>query len=301
MERAEQSTLWITASEDGASATCVGVAPACKELRSGPNKSEREPTSARSTNYGSGHLIPAFHGTGRTFSLLPSHPLDAASRSIDAPLVSCLRGKVPRPKMVSSNQKRFQLCFVRNSPRGTSEPRVFHPKREPRPSPPRWGAGSRESSFGGVRRAFCYEGSVSQIHGRGQNFLHGTSCCGIFATPGEYFSPITLLGDFPVRMSQIEHVGGRAHGRRDDSIDCDSGVRCRFCAGPLGHQARPPRRCEIEEGTVSDFTSSPNQACYLAITRTANLRYGKPRPAGSSPRAGRALTRSAPCLICALG
>src|SRR6266566_2912896 len=74
--------LWITASEDGASATCVGVAPACKDLRSGPNKSEREPTSARSTDYGSGHLIPAFHGTGRTFSLLPSHPLDAASRSI---------------------------------------------------------------------------------------------------------------------------------------------------------------------------------------------------------------------------
>src|SRR5262249_15004773 len=131
MQRAEQSTLWITASEDGASATCVGVAPACKELRSGPNKSEREPTSARSTNYGSGHLIPAFHGTGRTFSLLPSHPLDAASRSIDAPLVSCLRGKVPRLKMVSSNQKRFQLCFVRNSPRGGRG--VFHPKRETPP------------------------------------------------------------------------------------------------------------------------------------------------------------------------
>ena len=74
----------ITASEDGASATCVGVAPACKDLRSGPNKSESEPTSARSTDYGSGHLIPAFHGTGRTFSLLPSHPLDV-SRSIDAP------------------------------------------------------------------------------------------------------------------------------------------------------------------------------------------------------------------------
>ena len=60
----------ITASEDGASAACVGVAPACKELRSGPNKSEREPTSARSTNYGSGHLSPAFHGTGHIFSSL---------------------------------------------------------------------------------------------------------------------------------------------------------------------------------------------------------------------------------------
>src|SRR5262249_50799438 len=136
LETAEQSIVWITASEDGASATCVGVAPACKELRSGPNKSEREPTSARSTNYGSGHLSPAFHGTGHTFSLLPSHPLDAASCSIDAPLVSCLRGKVLRPKMVSSNQKRFQLCFVRNSPRDERAGRPS-PKREPRPSPPR--------------------------------------------------------------------------------------------------------------------------------------------------------------------
>ena len=165
LERAEQSTVWITASEDGAPATCVGVAPACKELRSGPNKSEREPTSARSTNYGSGHLIPAFHGTGRTFSLLPSHPLDAASRSIDAPLVSCLRGKVPRPKMVSSNQKRFQLCFVRNSPRGTSEPRVFHPKREPRPSPPRWGAGVSGTLIWWCTKGTCYEGSVRKFTG----------------------------------------------------------------------------------------------------------------------------------------
>ena len=37
---------------------------------------------------------------------------------------------------------------------------------------------------------------------------HGTSCCGIFATLGEYFCPITLRGDFPVRMSQLDHVGG---------------------------------------------------------------------------------------------
>jgi hypothetical protein len=32
--------------------------------------------------------------------------------------------------------------------------------------------------------------------------------CEIFATLGEYFCPITLLGDFPVRMSQLEHVRG---------------------------------------------------------------------------------------------
>ena len=156
------------------------------------------------------------------------------------------------------------------------------------------------------------------------NLPHGTSCCGIFATLGEYFSPITLLGDFPVRMSQLEHVGERAHGSGDDSIDCDSGVRCRFCAGPLGRQARPLRRCEIEEGTVSDFTSAPNQACclvgydaplsrvrrgkspaagflspggrgvvvLLAMTRPANPRYGEvPGPSIRQRRVG-ALTRS---------
>ena len=62
---------------------------------------------------------------------------------------------------------------------------------------------------------------------------------------------------FLFECHNLEHVGGRAHGCRDDSIDCGFGVRCRFCAGPLGHQARPLRRCEIEEGTVSDFTSAP--------------------------------------------
>jgi hypothetical protein len=37
--------------------------------------------------------------------------------------------------------------------------------------------------------------------------------CGILVTLGKCFCPITLLGDFPVSMSQLEHVGGRAHGR----------------------------------------------------------------------------------------
>jgi len=207
LERAEQSTLWITASEVGASATCVGVAPACKELRSGPNKSEREPTSARSTNYGSGHLIPAFHGTGRTFSLLPSHPLDAASRSIDAPLVSCLRGKVPRPKMVSSNQKRFQLCFVRNSPRGTSEPRVFHPKREPRPSPPRWGAGSREPSFGVVRRAFVTRAPFRKFTGAAKTSSRNVVLWD-FCDTWQMFSPDHIAGRFCCSDVAIRTRGG---------------------------------------------------------------------------------------------
>jgi hypothetical protein len=38
--------------------------------RSGPNNSERESTSGRSTNYGSGRLIQVFRDIGRIFSLL---------------------------------------------------------------------------------------------------------------------------------------------------------------------------------------------------------------------------------------
>jgi len=200
-------------------------------------------------------------------------------------LVSCLRGKVPRPKMVSSNQKRFQLCFVRNSPRGRASRASFTQNENPARVRRVGGRVSREPSFGGVRRALVTRAPFANSRAR-PKLPHGTSCCGIFATLGEYFSPITLLGDFPVRMSQLEHVGGRAHGSRDDSIDCDSGVRCRFCAGPLGRQARPLRRCEIEEGTVSDFTSAPNQACCL-VGHDAPLPVcvvASPRPPVLSPR-----------------
>jgi hypothetical protein len=54
----------------------VRVAPARDEPRSGSNNSERGPTSGRSTNYGSGHLIRVFRDIGRIFSLLIllSHP-----------------------------------------------------------------------------------------------------------------------------------------------------------------------------------------------------------------------------------
>ena len=181
--------------------------------------------------------------------------------------------------MVSSNQKRFQLCFVRSSPRGTSEPRVFHQNENPARvrvmglrfansrARPKFLTGTglsvlvgRHGAMNPTERVRCPGARLIQkneIRTACLSRPHGTSCCGIFVTLGEYFCPITLLGDFPVRMSQLEHVGGRAYGCRGDSIDCDSGVRCRFCAGPLGHQAKPLRRCEIEEGTVSDFTSAP--------------------------------------------
>jgi hypothetical protein len=48
----------------------VRVVPAHDEPRSGSNNSERGPTSGRSTNYGSGHLIRVFRDIGRIFSLL---------------------------------------------------------------------------------------------------------------------------------------------------------------------------------------------------------------------------------------
>lgn len=44
------------------------IAPARKELHNGSNKSEREPTNGRFTNYGRGHLVPAVRSIGRNFS-----------------------------------------------------------------------------------------------------------------------------------------------------------------------------------------------------------------------------------------
>jgi len=54
----------------------VRVALAHDELRIVQNNSERESTSGRSTDCGTGHLIRAFHDIGRMFSLLfpLSHP-----------------------------------------------------------------------------------------------------------------------------------------------------------------------------------------------------------------------------------
>jgi hypothetical protein len=56
-------------------------------------------------------------------------------------------------------------------------------------------------------------------------------------TLGKCFRPITLLGDFAVRMPQSEHVG-RAHGRRDNSIDCDSDFVAGFVLDRLAMRRR---------------------------------------------------------------
>ena len=44
------------------------IAPARNELHNASNKSEREPTTGRSTNYGREHLGPAFPRIGRNAS-----------------------------------------------------------------------------------------------------------------------------------------------------------------------------------------------------------------------------------------
>src|SRR6516164_11816345 len=78
----------------------VRVAPVHDEPRSSSNKSEREPTSVRSTNYGSERLVRVLRDIGRIFSLpfLLSHP---------SPIGHPLRGRVQKRKrnMVSSKAK----------------------------------------------------------------------------------------------------------------------------------------------------------------------------------------------------
>ena len=117
----------------------VRVAPAHDEPRSGSNNSERESTSGRSTDCGSGHLIRVFRDIGRIFSLLflLSHP---------SPVGHPLKRRVQKQKTeygFVEGKKRFQLCFVRNS-RGRACSVSFAKTR----TPPRHCGGSR----GGVSR-----------------------------------------------------------------------------------------------------------------------------------------------------
>jgi hypothetical protein len=88
-------------------------APARKELCNGSNKSEREPTSGRSTNYGTGHLIRVFRDIGRIFSLLflLSHP---------SPIGGPAEREVQKRKrnMVSSKAKNGFNCVSCGTHRG---------------------------------------------------------------------------------------------------------------------------------------------------------------------------------------
>ena len=71
------------------------IAPAREELRNASNKSEHEPTSDHSTNYGNGHLIRVFRDIGRIFSwLLPCTWLLLGLSGNRHPFVTCCRGIV---------------------------------------------------------------------------------------------------------------------------------------------------------------------------------------------------------------
>jgi hypothetical protein len=83
------------------------VAPAHDKLRSGPNSSERESTSARSTDYGNGHLIRVFRDIGRIVSLLflLSHPSPVGHQLMK-------RVQTGRPNLVSSKAKTVSFVFL---------------------------------------------------------------------------------------------------------------------------------------------------------------------------------------------
>src|SRR5262249_17498906 len=58
--------------------------------------------------------------------------------------------------------------------------------------------------------------------------------------------PVMLRGGFSFRIVTTR-TRGRAHGRRDDSIDCDSDIRGRLRAIPMGYEARPLQDQQVEE------------------------------------------------------
>jgi hypothetical protein len=141
----------------------VRDAPAHDEPHSGPNNSEREPTSGRSTKYGSGHLIRVFRDIGRIFSLpfLLSH---------SSPVGHPLRRRVQKRKTLYGfveGKNRFNCVSC-----GTH--RAFRQKRGPRPSAVSHvtRAGSREPSVE-CRMNYCYEGSAWKTHGRGRGSPEG--------------------------------------------------------------------------------------------------------------------------------
>ena len=106
----------------------VRVAPARDEPRTGSNNSERESTSGRSTNYGSGHLIRVFRDIGRIFSLpfLLAYP---------SPIGHPQRGRVQKRKrnMVSPGAKNGFNCVSCGTHRGGRAGRApFAKTRTPR-------------------------------------------------------------------------------------------------------------------------------------------------------------------------
>src|SRR5215469_7955857 len=84
------------------------IAPAHKGPRNESNNKAHEPTSGRSTRYGSGHLIPVFRDIGHIFSsVYPSLAVLFLSRcSLDKHLFVTVRGlDLGQPNKARSTQK----------------------------------------------------------------------------------------------------------------------------------------------------------------------------------------------------
>ena len=95
----------------------------------------------------------------------------------------------------------------------------------------------------------------------------------------QMFSPDHITGRFSCSDVAIRTRGGVRMGRRDNSIDCDSGLRGRFCAGPLGHEATPFRRRKVEDETVIATSPTRASSALASWSRRIPVRRDKPRPA----------------------
>jgi hypothetical protein len=137
---------WIRSADCGGPGECASdvrsrrIAPARKELRNGSSKSERESTSGRSTNYGSGHLIRVFRDIGRIFSLLIllGHPSPVGHPAVRE------RSKARTEFGFVQGKNGFNCVSCGTHRRWTSLATCHSPKREPRPKGAK--AGSREPS-----------------------------------------------------------------------------------------------------------------------------------------------------------
>jgi hypothetical protein len=150
------SALRTAASEEGVYQRYLAFASLqLIEPGSGSNNSERESTSGRSTNYGSGDLNRVFRDIGRIFSLLflLTHP---------SPVGQPLRGRGSR-NMVSSKAKNGFNCVSSGTHRGGRACGMSFAKT--RTPPERFDA--QKGGVSGTLRAsasselfFCYEGSA---------------------------------------------------------------------------------------------------------------------------------------------
>jgi hypothetical protein len=103
------------------------------------------------------------------------------------------------------------------------------------------------------------------------DFAPARPTCGIFATLGKFFVPVTLLGGFPVRMSRIyNRAGAVKHEHRYVAGDFDPDVRDRRRSAPVGSATTPVG------GAVND---EADRSAGAGRDRKHALQRGRPRNA----------------------